>query len=30
MLTLKKHQFITIKDYKTEVEFIHSLFGLTA
>jgi transposase-like protein len=30
MLMLKQHQFITIKDYKTELEFIHSLFGLTA
>ena len=30
MLMLKKRQFTAMKDYETEVLFVHSLFGLTA
>jgi len=30
MLMLKKRQFTAMNDYQTEVDFVHSLFGLTA
>jgi transposase-like protein len=30
MLMLKKRQFIAMKVYQSEVDFVHSLFGLTA
>lgn len=30
LLMLKKRQFTAMNDYQTEVEFVHSLFGLTS